>query len=402
MRRHCQRPHRVKGMKDTESFIEYGYSSINKEGEELCGDKVECICDGKNATLVLADGMGSGVKANILATLTSKILCTMAANDVPMEECVKTMVGTLPVCKTREMAYSTFSVVHLNVSGKGYLFEFDNPRAVLAAKGATVDLMRVPMDMAGKRVWRTDLQLNQDDTLLLMSDGVVHAGIGKLLNFGWDRSAICTYLNESIKNGMSARCIAALLAAACNELYMDKAGDDATVAAVKLRKKLKVDIMVGPPADRQTDDFYISRFLSGGGKKAVCGGTSSHIVARHLGAKLATTFDLPDRDVPPIAFIEGIDLATEGVLTLRKLLRLSERYMSPTDLNAKYYMNADGASLLADLLFEQATDIHFHVGQAVNTAHQGLPIDTTMKIKLVEKLSSNLAVMGKNVETSYF
>ena len=93
-------------------FLESGYTSLNKKGEELCGDKVEQVSDGENTTLVLADGLGSGVKANILATLTSKILCTMVSNDIGLEECVETVVQTLPVCKVRQVAYATFSVVH--------------------------------------------------------------------------------------------------------------------------------------------------------------------------------------------------------------------------------------------------------------------------------------------------
>ena len=192
-----------------------------------------------------------------------------------------------------------------------------------------------------------------------------------------------------------------LLAAACNDLYLDKPGDDTTVLAVKVRKELRVNIMVGPPVDKSKDDFYISRFLSGEGKKVVCGGTSSQIVARYLGKKVEARFDFPDKDVPPIGYIEGIDLTTEGVLTMRRLLELSEKYLSPTDLTPKYFTKKDGASLLAELLFEEASDITFFVGQSINKAHQGLPIDITMKLKLVESLSQNLVRMGKNVEVNY-
>ena len=90
-------------------FLEYGYTSFNKYGEELCGDMVSIVKKNDYTTLVLADGLGSGVKANILATLTSKILSTMVSNNIPMEECVETIVQTLPVCKERGVAYSTFS-----------------------------------------------------------------------------------------------------------------------------------------------------------------------------------------------------------------------------------------------------------------------------------------------------
>ncbi|MDY4559105.1 MAG: serine/threonine-protein phosphatase, partial [Eubacteriales bacterium] len=122
---------------------------------------------------------------------------------------------------------------------------------------------------------------------------------------------------------------------------------------------------------------------------------------RYLHEDIQTTLDFPDPEVPPIAYIKGIDVTTEGVLTIRKLLKLSEDYMSNSNLNPKHYEAKDGASLLADMLFVKATHVNFYVGQSVNVAHQGLPIDTTMKLKLIEKLAKNLQTMGKTVELNY-
>lgn len=382
-------------------FLESGYSSLNKKGEELCGDKVEQITDGDYTTLVLADGLGSGVKANILSTLTSKILCTMVSNNIGIEECIETVVQTLPVCKVRQVAYSTFSVVHVNKEGKGYLFEFDNPEAIFVRDGKCGDFDRKEYNILGKKVYGTRLNLRPDDYIVLMSDGVIHAGIGMLLNFGWLRKDVMEHIDRNIQKGMSARGLACMVAGACNDLYLGKPGDDTTVAVVRAREECPVRIMVGPPVEKEQDDFYISRFLGGEGKKIVCGGTSSQIVARYLGEKVAASFDFPDKDVPPIGYIKGIDLTTEGVLTLRKLLELSEKYLSTSDLTPKRSNKKDGASLLANMLFEDATSVTFFVGQSINVAHQGLPIDTTMKLKLVESISNNLKAMGKKVELNY-
>lgn len=384
-----------------EYCIEYGYTSLNHVGEELCGDNVACSVNGDYTTLVLADGLGSGVKANILSMLTSKILCTMASNDIDVNECVETVIQTLPVCKERGVAYSTFSLIHISNKGEGYLFEFDNPQAILYHRGKCSNMKRNLLHVYDKKVYKTDLHLEEDDILLVMSDGTIHAGIGQILNFGWDRPQIMQHLDENVKPGMSARAVACLLDAACNDLYLDKPGDDTTVAAVKLRKRIDVNIMVGPPVDKEKDSLYVKRFLEGDTKKIVCGGTSSIIVARYLNTEVKTSFDFPDRDVPPIGFIKGIDLATEGVLTLRRLLELSNKYLSITDLTPKVFTKKDGASLLADFLFERATHITFFVGQSVNVAHQGLPIDTTMKLKLVERIAENLRKMGKTVTLFY-
>lgn len=388
-------------MSKVELCLESGYTSLNKFGEELCGDKVESCVNGDYTTLVLADGLGSGVKANILSTLTSKILCTMVANDIDMYDSIETIIQSLPICKEREIAYSTFSVIHVNNYGEGHLFEFDNPEAIYYHGGKCTDFERTELNICDKRVFKSDLKLEDGDIVMVMSDGTIHAGIGMILNYGWERKQIMEHLDHAIKKNMSARAVSCLLASACNDLYLDKPGDDTTVAAIKFRKKLDVNIMVGPPVDKEKDNFYVSRFMEGDAKKVVCGGTSSQIVSRYLNKPLRTSFDFPDKDVPPIGYIDGIDLTTEGVLTLRRLLDLSKKYISPQDLTPKTFSKQDGASLLANILFEEATSVRFFVGQSVNVAHQGLPIDTTMKLKLVEKLADNLRKMGKTVTLNY-
>ncbi len=381
--------------------IEYGFTSLNKAGEELCGDNVQIYSDGENTTVVLADGMGSGVKANILSMLTSKILCTMVANEISIEDCVETILETLPVCKVRGVAYATFTVVHIDSNGRGVMFEFDNPPAIYYHRGRCGDFERQELTVLGKKVYKSNLNLEEGDLIVFMSDGVIHAGIGMLLNFGWQRPEVMDFLNKSVTPRMTAKAVACLLAGACNDLYMDKPGDDTTVAAVKLRKSLNVAIMVGAPVNKDMDDYCVEKLMSYEGKKAVCGGTTSQIVARHLGTKVDTVLDFVDKDIPPIGHIDGIDVTTEGVITLRRLLELAEKYNSTSDLSPKYYDKKDGASLLANLLFEQATSVHFLVGQSANIAHKGLPIDITMKLKLVERLADNLRKMGKRVEIEY-
>lgn len=273
-------------------FLESGYTSLNKKGEELCGDKVEQITDGDYTTLVLADGLGSGVKANILSTLTSKILCTMVSNNIGIEECIETVVQTLPVCKVRQVAYSTFSVVHVNKEGKGYLFEFDNPEAIFVRDGKCGDFDRKEYNILGKKVYGTRLNLRPDDYIVLMSDGVIHAGIGMLLNFGWLRKDVMEHIDRNIQKGMSARGLACMVAGACNDLYLGKPGDDTTVAVVRAREECPVRIMVGPPVEKEQDDFYISRFLSGEGKKSCAAAPVrklSHAISEKKSRRLSTS-----------------------------------------------------------------------------------------------------------------
>ncbi len=384
-----------------ELYTEYGYTSLNHYGEELCGDNVEITVDDGWTTLVLADGLGSGVKANILSTLTSKILCTMVAGGADIEDCVDTIIQTLPVCKERQIAYSTFSIIHVNNQGRGHLFEFDNPEAIWYHQGRCCDFPRTQLQVFDRRVYVTELKLEEGDMVFVMSDGTIHAGIGQVLNFGWQRREIKEHLDSFLDPHMSARAAACMLASACNDLYLDQPGDDTTVAAIRLRPRMRVHVMVGPPVSKDKDQEYVQAFMADADKRIVCGGTTSQVVARCIGRRLTSSMDFPDREIPPIGYIDGIDLVTEGVITLRRLLELSEKYVSVKDLSPKTYSASDGGSLLANIIFEEATHLKFFVGQSVNPAHQGLDIDITMKLKLVERLAQNLRKMGKQIEVLY-
>ncbi len=385
------------------SVLEYGYVSLNKKKEELCGDKVEMIpaADG-GATLVLADGMGSGVKANILSTLTSKILCTMAAANVPLEECIDTIAGSLPVCKQRGVAYSTFSLLSVTPGGSAYLAEFDNPPAILLHGGKYTPLERAERVYSGKKLYLSRFAFERGDVLLVMSDGVVHAGVGETLNFGWDVKEIREFAEIQYDPALSARTMASIMANACYELYGHRPGDDTTVLAVKFRAPLSVNMMIGPPSSPESDGLVVQEFMAHDGKKVVCGGTSSQVVARELKTQVTTSFDYIDKDVPPIGYINGIDLTCEGVLTLKKLLTYADKYVSVSDPDIKMFKGKDGASLLANLLLIEASEVNLFVGRGVNLAHEGLGIDNKTKLDSVVKLINILKSLNKKVEIKYY
>lgn len=385
------------------SVLEYGYVSLNKKNEELCGDKVEMIpaADG-GATLVLADGMGSGVKANILSTLTSKILCTMAAANVPLEECIDTIAGSLPVCKQRGVAYSTFSLLSVTPGGSAYLAEFDNPPAILLHGGKYTPLERAERVYSGKKLYLSRFAFERGDVLLVMSDGVVHAGVGETLNFGWDVKEIREFAEIQYDPALSARTMASIMANACYELYGHRPGDDTTVLAVKFRAPLSVKMMIGPPSSPESDGLVVQEFMAHDGKKVVCGGTSSQVVARELKTQVTTSFDYIDKDVPPIGYINGIDLTCEGVLTLKKLLTYADKYVSVSDPDIKMFKGKDGASLLANLLLIEASEVNLFVGRGVNLAHEGLGIDNKTKLDSVVKLINILKSLNKKVEIKYY
>lgn len=387
-------------------FVDVDYASINKHKEELCGDKVEVIRNSDSVIVVLADGLGSGVKANILATLTSKIIGTMLSLGASIDEAVDTIINTLPVCKERDLAYSTFSILQIFESGECYLIEFDNPEAIRLMRGKFVDLQKQHRKINGKLIKESRFIVSPDDVIILVSDGAIHAGVGQCLNLGWQWENVKEYTERIYKKDISSKNISRLLLSACNNLYANRPGDDTTVVCVKVRNSLQVNVLIGPPVDRSEDSYVVNKFISEEGKKIVCGGTTSEIVGRETGKSVVTNFNYIDHSLPPTAKIEGIDLTTEGVLTMCKALEYVKKYISSKNtINDCIDMDKqDGASRITKLLVEESTDVHFLVGRAINPAHQNpdFPLDLGMKLKLVDDMEKCLISLGKKVEVEYF
>ena len=382
-----------------------GYKSVNHYGEQLCGDRVEIVeQDGNSSVIVLADGLGSGVKANILSTLTSKIISTMLSEGLSVEDCVETIAATLPVCSVRGVAYSTFTIIHIINNVKAELIWFDNPKVILLRDGKNFDYSCTQTVTCGKNVSRASINLCENDVFVAMSDGCPHAGLGLSYNFGWSRDDIIAFLEPLSVVGYTAKTLATILVDECEKLYGGKPGDDTTACVVRIRRREPMNILFGPPANRDDNNRMMALFFSKEGKHIVCGGTTASIAAKYLGKKVETTLDFEDRDVPPISKIEGVDLVTEGVITINKVLEYAKDYLKNNENYEHWSFKRDGASLICRLLFEEATDINFFVGRAVNPAHQNpdLPINFNIKMNLVEELSKCLKQMGKRIKVSYF
>ncbi len=382
-----------------------GWKSINHDGEQLCGDHVDIVEPNENSTIiVLADGLGSGVKASILSTLTSKIISTMMAEGLPLEECVKTIAATLPVCSVRGVAYSTFTIIHLINNTTAELIQYDNPHVILLRDCKNYEYREEELNIDGKLIYKSVINLQENDILIAMSDGCPHAGIGTAYNFGWKREDIIDYMTTFAHVGYTAKTLATLLIDECDRLYEHTPGDDATACAIRIRRREPMNILFGPPRNRDDCDRMLSLFFAKEGKHIVCGGTTSSIVAKYLGKPLIASLDFVASDVPPIAEIEGVDLVTEGVITVNKVIEYAKDALDKNEKYGDWSVNRDGASLICRLLFEEATDINFYVGRAVNPAHQNpdLPINFNIKMNLVEELSSCLRQMGKRVKVSYF
>ena len=384
---------------------EIGYKSINHAGEQLCGDHVEIVEQDEDSTvIVLADGLGSGVKASILSTLTSKIISTMIAEGLPLETCVSTIAETLPVSSDRGVAYSTFTIIHLIANHTAEIIRYDNPDVIFIRNGELFDFPKQELNMDGKKIYKSVIRLQEDDIMIAMSDGCPHAGIGAAYNYNWKWEDIAGFMQGIAMVGYTAKTLATMLVDETEKEYGYEPGDDATACVVRIRKRAPMNVLFGPPRNPDDVNRMMALFFSKEGKRIICGGTTASIAAKYLRKPLRASTQFFDKDVPPTSELDGADLVTEGIITMSKVIEYAKDALGQNELYEKWSFGRDGASLICRLLFEEATDINFYVGRAVNPAHQNpdLPISFHLKMNMVEELSEDLKKMGKRVKVSYF
>ncbi len=378
--------------------IEVAVAQANKAGEELCGDVAE-VRQGDSTIIVLSDGLGSGVKAHILSSLTAKMAATMLAGGLPIDEVIDCVARTLPVDEVRNLAYSTFSILRVEDDGQASLVEYDNP-PVFCGRGDTLRLIdREKKEYSGRTVRESRFRLDDGDWLVMVSDGVLHAGIGGLWNLGWGWERIADYLRRIASHEEDAASLAGELEATTRKLYAGSPGDDVSIVAVKVRHPRLLTVLAGPPVSKADDEAVVNEFMESPGKRVVCGGTTGSMVAREIGHELRVNLSSLRSDAPPTGTMEGVDLVTEGILTLTKAAQVLGAEQSPRRHQLKY--RGDGPSRLADMLLE-ADEIRFLVGRAINPAHQSpdLPVSLALKSKVVEDLARILTDRGKRVEVA--
>ena len=368
-------------------YYEWGTKQLHKDGEELCGDSVAVSRHSDSVTLALSDGLGSGVKANILATLTTRIAMHLLENDLPLSEVVQTLGKTLPVCQVRKLAYSTFAIAQFFRDGHARLVEFDAPDAILLRQRKRLPLVCNEREIAGKRIRECVLDLQLGDWVVFVTDGVLNAGIGGVYPLGWGFDETARYLESHAHPGLAAQDLADKLASTVGELYAGTPGDDVSIVVIKVRKRLVATLLCGPPARKASDEEVTSAFVKRRGLHVVCGGTTAKLVSRHAGRALEVDLESLRPDVPAVAHMEGVDLVTEGILTLTKA---NELLQSGASKETVQFQN-DGAAALVRLLLD-VDHVHFIVGMAVNPAHQNpsLPVQLGIKLAVVREIAEEL------------
>lgn len=371
--------------------LDIGQCQLLKAGEELCGDSIEVVKNRSAVIAVLSDGLGSGVKARILSSLTAKTTATMLRMGGEIEEVIETLAHTLPICRVRKLAYSTFSIIQILDNGRAYLVEYDNPPAYLGRGETLREAGRNCRMINEKKVNESFFDFSAGDWLVMVSDGVVHAGIGGILDRGWGWTGVRGFILELAKKEQPAAVWAQELIQRCRELYAGHPGDDVSAVVIRALCPRQVTVLIGPPGNRSLDQQVVEKLIHSPGKKVVCGGTTGNIVARELGEKIAVDLSTRSDRIPPAGVIAGIDLVTEGTLTVLYALEYFHRDVPVNQL----LKSRDGAGRLASILL-QSDVIHFMVGMAANPAG-----DCAYKLQTVKQLIGLLRKKGKDVTVEY-
>jgi serine/threonine protein phosphatase PrpC len=381
-------------------FIETGWAGANKHNETLCGDYFRLFENENKKVYVLSDGLGSGVKANILSTLTATILGTMITRNMPLDECVDTVAAALPVCRVRRLAYSTFTVLQLE-KNIAYLVQYDNPSAVILRKGKRLNYPTHVHFVGEKEIHESQIPLQEDDIIVLMTDGVINAGIGKLAPKGWEMDDLIGFLERLDVNEMSASRIAAKIINGCMTLSENSMDDDTTVLAIKVRERIVANMLVGPPENKEEDNRILKMFFAKGGTRIVCGGSTANAVSKYLNKPLHVIQDSGNEQIPDMARIDGVDYVTEGIITLKRVLEICNQFLEDPMMLLTLCNQKDAASLLSIYLIEKTTDINIYFGMAANTAHEGTDIDFQTKLSIIKQLEECLIRMHKNTKISF-
>jgi len=377
-------------MDDGGSVIEVDHHQAPKGGEAVCGDVFRsCKIPGESRVIsVLSDGLGSGIKASVLATLTASMALKYAAHSIDIRKSAEIIMDTLPVCRERRISYSTFTIVDMDRSGRARIIEHGNPPFSFWSGGREVPVEKETIHLPhwkDRLIQFTRLQLRQGDRIVFASDGVTQAGTGRPESpTGWGDAGMRARIGGWLKRdpALSARDLSRDLVDAAVAEDGGRILDDLTCGVHYFREPRKLLVVTGPPFEKSRDRELAHLVEAFPGRKAICGGTTSLIVASHLKREVEPRDPFAAPGVPPGARMEGIDLVTEGNLTLARVASLLEERTPPMD------RPADPAQALLALLLGSDV-ISFMVGTRMNEAHQdpSVPVELDLRRNIVRRIA---------------
>ncbi len=373
-------------------FIEINSQQRNHDGERICGDVFlyRYIKEEDRVIAVLSDGMGHGVKANILATLTSTMALNFTREHKQVERIAEIIMNTLPVCSERKISYSTFTIIDIESSGKTTILEYDNPSTIVLRGNKAVEPKweKVILEKgkhSGKILKTCTLEPEKEDRIIICSDGVSQSGMGSEdYPFGWERTNIAEYAAKLVSSeaSISASMLSGKIVTMAHKNDNYKARDDISCATIYFREPRKLLLCTGPPFEKDKDSELALKVREFTGKVILSGGTTADIIAREMNRKIVDELIFEDPELPPESFLEGIDLVTEGILTLQKVNELLKSF------NNSVKLGKGPADKIVKMLME-SDEIHFIIGTRINIAHQdpNLPVELEIRRTVVKRIA---------------
>ncbi len=373
-------------------YIEVSSEQRNFGNERICGDVflTKKIREENRTIAVLSDGMGHGVKANVLATLTATMSLNFTIEHKNSETIADIIMNTLPVCSERHMSYSTFTIIDVEADGQISILEYDNPQTIILRNLKSFDpgwqqtVMRTEKNQ-GKEIRTCRFKPKKEDRILFFSDGITQSGLGtEKYPLGWGHENLINYLESLVKNAplISAAKLAEKIVnmAYRNDNYSSK--DDTSCASIYFREPRKLLISTGPPYEEENDKKLGKAVKEFKGKKIVCGATTADIIARELGVHIEDSLEFTDPDLPPVSTMPGIDLVTEGILTITKVTRILKEYTPTYDLG-------NGPADRIIKMVRDSDEIEIIIGTRINIAHQdpNLPVDLEIRRTVVKRMA---------------
>lgn len=374
------------------SFIDVDFCQRAKLGQVVSGDVFlsRKIKEEERIISVLSDGLGSGVKAGVLANLTATMALRYTSAFVDVRKSAGTIMDTLPICESRKISYSTFTIVDLDHDGRTRVTEHGNP-ALLHLRGQQpLPLERASItleDWKDRTLRYSEFDLQLGDRIVCFSDGITQSGLGRRgFPLGWGQDNVAEFISRQIaRDGeISSAELARKVVAEALANDQGVAKDDMTCGVVYYRHPRRLLVITGPPFFKERDGELAELVLHFDGRKAICGGTTANIVARQLNRPVRALFTRLDPDIPPAAEMEGVDLVTEGTMTLARVAEMLER--GPGEA----WPENPARDLMALML--QSDIVQFLVGTRINEAHQdpNVPVELDLRRNIVRKLAALL------------
>lgn len=305
--------------------------------------------------------MGSGIKANVAARMCTARALELLRAGFSLRRAFSSLVKTMEQAKQDRTPYVAFSIVRTLNDGETTILSYEAPGAVLIERHHATALPRRTIVVENAVTEETNCHLAPGEGVLVFTDGVSQAGLGGMLTRGWQTEGVASFVSDLASTGTPLQDIASRVEQKAVEYSAGTVGDDVTAVLASCRLGRVVTILTGPPASRQKDGEVARRLLTAPGAKVVCGATTADIVARHLGAEVAVDRETASLLAPPSYVIDGVDLVTEGAVTLNQLYNV-------LDEDPETFDEISGVTKLYDLIRE-ADRVNLIVGTAQNPAN---------------------------------